>query len=446
MNFSQTINKFHYLTLGIALAVATPVLATNTDDAWILNKQGLYKISQGNTKGAIADFEKACQLDPFNDTALANLACARNNLGVKYAKQQNFKEAVRQFRNAKDQKPEDISIRLNLLSTLVTIKNVSEADREIKELLKLRPNDSDLAIKAATAYQKIENSNSAIATLQEFTERFPNDYKANYTLSRLLYLNGDLAECRFYLNRCLEMNPNDSKCSDLLSKLDKEVSIEQNTNTFTGKHFELACPDSFSEEWVEELLEQLESAYEEVGSKLNYYPEQKAKVLLFQTNDFKEVHDLPDWAGGVYDGKIKLPVPMNTIPIALKGAILHEYTHHVVFLASSGNCPIWLNEGLAQIFEKNSEDLPEIPEVYFEYDEKLQSIDEGFKSSPNRITAIKLYKLSFNTTCKLINEYGWNSVADLLRLLSIGKSFDEASSEVLGESKETIESRIIAYR
>lgn len=446
MNFSKAINKLNYLALCATITVATPIFASNADDAWILNKQGLYKISQGNTKGAIADFEKACQLDPFNDTALANLACARNNLGVNYAKQQNFKEAVRQFRNAKDQKPEDISIRLNLLSTLVTIKNVSEADREIKELLKLRPNDSDLAIKVATAYQKMENSNSAIATLQEFAERFPNDYKVNYTLSRLLYLNSDLTECSFYLNRCLEMNPNDKKCSELLNRLDKEVSIEQNTNTFTGKHFELACPDSFSEEWVEELLEQLENAYDEVGSKLNYYPEQKAKVLLFQTNDFKMVHDLPDWAGGVYDGKIKLPVPANTIPIALKGAILHEYTHHVVFLASSGNCPIWLNEGLAQIFEKNREDLPEIPEVYFEYDEKLQSIDEGFKSSPNRITAIKLYKLSFSTTCKLINEYGWNSVAELLRLLSIGKSFDEASSEVFGESKETIESRIIAYR
>ena len=90
--------------------------------------------------------------------------------------------------------------------------------------------------------------------------------------------------------------------------------------------------------------------------------------------------------------------------------------------------------------------MPEIPEVFFEYDEKLQSIDEGFKSSPNRATAIKLYKLSLNAAGKLINEYGWNSVAELLRLLSIGKSFDEAANEVLGESQETIESRIIAYK
>ena len=86
MNFSKAINKLNYLALCATITVATPIFASNADDAWILNKQGLYKISQGNTKGAIADFEKACQLDPFNDTALANLACARNNLGVNYAK------------------------------------------------------------------------------------------------------------------------------------------------------------------------------------------------------------------------------------------------------------------------------------------------------------------------------------------------------------------------
>ena len=435
-----------YLALFTALVSASPTLAGNTDDAWILNKQGLYKISQGNPEGAIADFEKACKLDPFNDTALSNLACARNNLGVNYAKQRNFKEAIRQFRNAKAQKPEDISIRLNLLSTLVTIKDAGGADKEIKELIKLRPNDSELVIKAAIAYQKIENSISAISILQEFAERFPNDSKINYTLSRFLYMNGDLTESKYYLNRSLEINPNNEKSIELLNKLNREVSLENNTNTFSGKHFELACPDSFSDEWAEELLEQLENAYEEIGSKLNFYPEQKAQVLLFQTNDFKMVHDLPDWAGGVYDGKIKLPVPANSAAIALKGAIFHEYTHHVIYLASSGNCPIWLNEGLAQIFENDSDNIPDSTEDLFEYDEKLQSIDDGFKSSPDRNTAIRLYKLSFNSSCKLINEYGWNSVAEILRLLSIGKSFDEAANEALGESKETIESRIIAYK
>lgn len=442
----KSLSVTYILTVILSFLLNSSVFASNSDDSWILNRQGLYKISQGNTESAIQDFEKACKIDPFNDTALSNLACARNNLGVIYAKKQNFKEAIRQFKNAKAQKPEDISIRLNLLSTLVTIKNHDEVDKEIKELLKLRPNDSELVIKVATAYQKIENSLSAINTLQDFVERFPDNAKVNYILARFLYLNGKLTESKYYLNRSLEIDSKDPKSLDFLKKLDKEAIIEQNNNTFSGKHFELAYPDTYSEDWAEELVEQLENAYEKVGEKLNFYPEQKAQVLLFQTNDFKSVHDLPDWAGGVYDGKIKLPVPTNSTPIALKGAILHEYAHHVIYLASQGNCPIWLNEGLAQIFEKDCDDLPEITETNSENIINFQSIDDGFKNSPDRITAIKLYRLSFILTCKLINEYSWNSVADILRLLSIGKSFSEASYEVLSEYQEDLETRIISSR
>ena len=152
-----------------------------------------------------------------------------SNLSISYAKKQNFAEAIRQFKNAKDQKPEDISIRLNLLSTLVTIKNTNDTETEIKELLKLRPNDSDIAIKAATAYQKIENTVAAISTLQEFTERNPGDAKVNATLARLLYLNGNLAESKYYITRSLELAPEDQKNLEFLTKLDKEACVEADT-------------------------------------------------------------------------------------------------------------------------------------------------------------------------------------------------------------------------
>ncbi len=446
MDFIKINHKKCLIMLFSAIALSNPIFANNSDDSWILNKQGLYKISQGDPQGAIADFEKACKLDPFNDTALSNLACARNNLGVIYAKKQNFKEAIRQFKNAKAQKPEDISIRLNLLSTLVTIKRTDEAEKEIEELIKLRPNDSELIIKAATAYQKIENSSAAINTLQNYAERYPNDSKVNYVLSKLLYLNGNLTESKYYINRSLENNSKDEKSIEFSKKLDKESSLEQTTNSYTGKHFELAYPDSFSEEWAEGINEQLENAYEEIGNKLNFYPEQKAQVLLYQTNDFKSVLDLPEWAGGVYDGKIKLPITDYSIPISLKGAIYHEYAHHVIYLAASGNCPIWLNEGLAQIFEKDIEDLSEISYNYQEEEISLKAIDKGFRSSPNRINAQKLYRYSFYATCKLINEYGWNNVSDILKSLSFGKSFDEAVNDVLEESGEDVEERIIASR
>ena len=432
------------IALSSTLILSSVAYASKTDDSWIMNRQGMYKISKGNIEGAIEDFEKACKLDPFNDTALSNLACARNNLGVSYAKKQNFKEAIRQFRNAKDQKPEDISIRLNLLSTLVTIKSVSDTEAEIKELLALRPKDSDIVIKAATAYQKIENTVEAINTLQDFVQNYPRDLKVNEALAKLLYLNGNLTESKYYIGRCLELEPDNKKNLEFLAKIDKEAIIELNTNSFSGKHFDLVCPDTFSEDWAEKLLDQLENAYEEVGSKLNYYPEQKAQVILLPTDDFKLVHDLPDWAGGVYDGKIRLPVPSNIQPRALKGAILHEYTHHVVFLASSGNCPIWLNEGLAQIFEKDCENLPEAFSTGNEEPVSLYEIDAGFKNRPDRNTAAKLYKISFTATCKFVEEYNWNRIAEILQMLSIGKTFNESLNDVLGESQAEVESRIVS--
>ena len=444
MIFYREKNKILALAAILAMLASSALFASNSDDSWILNRQGIYKISKGNTEGAIDDFEKACQIDPFNDTALSNLACARNNLGVEYAKQHRYSEAIRQFCNAKSQKPEDVSIRLNLLSTLVTVKRSSEADKEIQELIDLRPNDGDLIIKLATAYQKLENSPAAMSILQEYTERNSSDKKAYYSLSRLMYLNGNLAESRFYLTKSIDLDPNDRKSLEFLAKLDKETSVEQATNSFSGNHFELVCPESFSESWAESILEELENAYEEVGSKLNFYPEQKAYVVLLQTDDFKSVHDLPDWAGGVYDGKIRLPVPKNILPKALKGAIFHEYTHHVIYLASSGNCPVWLNEGLAQIFEKGLENLKETAEYKQDEAINLYSIDSGFRKNPDRATAANLYKLSFNATYRLISEYNWNQVADILHLLSLGKTFNEAVKDVLGESLKEVESRIIA--
>ena len=78
------------------------------EDSWVFNRQGMFKVSQGKLSEAIRDFEKACQLNPFNDTALTNLACARNNFGVLLAQQKQYDEAIRQFDAAKAQKPEDV--------------------------------------------------------------------------------------------------------------------------------------------------------------------------------------------------------------------------------------------------------------------------------------------------------------------------------------------------
>lgn len=411
-----------------------PALAGHEEESWLFNRQGMFKVSQGEHEAAIRDFEQACRLNPFNDTALANLACARNNLGVTLASKKDFKEAVRQFEAAKAQKPEDVSIRLNLLSTLVTTRNAAAVEHEAGELVKLRPNDHELVLKVAAAFQKTENPGAAIAVLQEFATRVPDNARVHAMLGRLLYRNGELGESQFHLRRSSELSPDDADTRKFLEQLEREAVIEKDLQTFTSVHFSLACPASYPEEWAEDMLEQLEEAFAEVSERLNFIPTQRSQVLIMQTKDFRMVHDLPDWAGGLYDGRIRLPVPgSNMRPAALRGAVMHEYTHHVIFLMSSGNCPVWLNEGLAQLFEKGSDSAQNYASLTPDTQtiSSLAALDAEFKASPNREQAGILYRSALVATSRIVAEFGWRSISDLLINLATGSSFDKASYEVL---------------
>lgn len=417
----------------LAQFYASPARAASEDDSWLFNRQGIFKASQGDHAAAIKDFEQACRLNPFNDAALANLACARNNMGVILASQKNYTEAIRQFNAAKAQKPEDISIRLNLLSALVTLKELSAIEREAAEILKLRPNDVETVLKVAAAFQNTENGIAAQSTLEHLADRVPDDSRVHETLGRLLYRNGELREAEYHLNRANNLkNGSDQKLKTFLEQLQKENQIQTQAREYSSIHFALTCHESFSEAWAEELLGLLEEAYEQVGERLNFYPAQRSQVLVLQTQDFHNVHDLPEWAGGVYDGKIRLPVPGSSVaPSTLNSAIRHEYTHHVVFLLSGGNCPIWLNEGLAQIFEFNSENSG-FSDGFTPDRQTLQSFAESIRKATTRSEVAKIYRHAHLAALKLLEDCGWPAISAILEKLNRGFSFEHASREILG--------------
>ena len=74
-------------------------------------------------------------------------------------------------------------------------------------------------------------------------------------------------------------------------------------------------------------------------------------MILYSGQQFQEVTDAPGWSGGIYDGKIRIPIGgIEHETPGLKRILYHEYTHAVV-RAITPRCPTWLNEGLAQHFE-----------------------------------------------------------------------------------------------
>jgi tetratricopeptide (TPR) repeat protein len=336
----------------LMIAHFAPAARAGGDEARIFNRQGVLLAQKGDINGAITAFQQAAEADSFDVNARSNLASAFNNLGVHVFQKGDLPKALSLFEKARAAKPEDVQVRLNLLAVLVSMRDIERVNREARSLLALRPNDADIMLKVANAFQRIEDSESAGNLLERVISAQPENDQALFSLGRLYYFQGNLSEARFYLERSVEASPLNASASAMLRRLSREDAVEEKLERENSVHFSLAFDEKISRDFAREILDLLEEAYHKIGDALGSYPSQRTQTLAYIPADFRTVNALPTWAGGSYDGKIRLPLPPGCRSAEqIRGAIFHEYTHHVVHSLTNGKCPLWLNEGLAQYFE-----------------------------------------------------------------------------------------------
>jgi hypothetical protein len=168
-------------------------------------------------------------------------------------------------------------------------------------------------------------------------------------------------------------------------------------------------------------------------------------VAIYKRADFKTVTDSPDWSGGVYDGKIRLPFGnMKEITPPMRGVLYHEYAHAVVFDLTRGNCPLWLNEGIAQMFELTQFKRPT--------DEAGRASGKGsaddFKkleksfSKLSSAEASLAYRQSYSMVNYIVATYGWHRVKQMLIDLGEGMKIDEAVADALSDYSLTYDGLI----
>lgn len=177
--------------------------------------------------------------------------------------------------------------------------------------------------------------------------------------------------------------------------------------------------------------------YKEVGSKLDCFPDHQISISIINTDNAPVQIDLPTWASGCYDGHILLKYCSDGEPElgVLLTLIRHEWTHLLVDMLTDGNCPLWLNEGLAQTvarpllsFEKlaleqadQNDTLPTLNELSQPFAEK--------SASERKIT----YLQSAAIVSSLIDEFGFHSIRNLLQLLQNDTPIDIALRLIYGK-------------
>ena len=267
------------------------------------------------------------------------------------------------------------------------------------------------------SYFKLGNYTAAVENFEKALDADSNDFVAHKALAFSYYQMDRLEKSLEHAGKGLAIHP-DQELQTLLERLSKENRSQRNYIEESTTHFKVLY-DGYEHGKIDRTVTGiLEDAYRFVGKELNHFPADSVTVILNTNSDFFDTTGAPHWSGGIYDGKIRIPVRgAERQGEVLKKVLFHEYTHAVVH-SITPQCPLWINEGLAEYF---STSYPrKIGQVI-----PLRALENSFSGLSARDAGIA-YQESYSAVSYLIEKYGLFRIKEMLESLSKGADLDQA--------------------
>jgi tetratricopeptide (TPR) repeat protein len=310
---------------------------------------------------------------------------------------------------------------------LKAVEKLKEGDYEgaIKYLKELSEKDKRVLADIGLLYIKLTDYDNGITFLEEALKQETLKHTDNELLTRkalafAYYKKDDLDKSLLNIEKCLAIK----KEPELLAIHDRLMREKSTQQGFIGEstmHFKVMF-DGYEHSGISRMvIGILEDAYKHVGSELNYFPSQPVTVILYTTKAFHDTTHAPEWAGGLYDGKIRVPVKgVEGNEEILKKVLFHEYTHAVVH-SITPVCPLWVNEGLAEYFSKK---YPKrIGQVV-----PLNLLERSFSWLGGGRVGIAYWE-SYSAVSFLIEKYSASNIKDFLYSLAKGNDINTAFSD-----------------
>jgi tetratricopeptide (TPR) repeat protein len=192
----------------------------------------------------------------------------------------------------------------------------------------------------------------ARTALQEAVQLNPKLTAAALLLGDITYRMGDLETAVRTYEAALEVEPNNAQIQGRLESWRKEAALHNRFQQSLSPHFTVLFEGPAEQRLAAAAVDALEAAYWRIGTTLLAYPSGIITVVLYTDEQFRDITRSPTWAGGVFDGKIRVPMrgALND-PRQLEKVLAHEFTHALVKSLAPRGVPTWVNEGLAVVFE-----------------------------------------------------------------------------------------------
>lgn len=302
--------------LGLLSASALCAPPARLDDVQTLNDKAGAALAEGRPAEAVLLLESALRQRPADEVLVANLAWAYFQRGKSRLSAFDDEGALVDYAKAAETNPAEPGFALHHATLALQLFRLGEALSVLE------------------------------TALAEHAEH-----------GQLHLLHGDVLALRDELDPAVEAyglavrhGADDvlSAARSALARAQRQAAVERDYASHASDTFLIRHPAGTNHL---DLVPVLDRARVEVCQALDAWPSDRALVVLYPPEAFREVTGTHEWVGGLFDRKIRLPIhDASAEAEQIEAAFRHEFAH---LLVSERNprCPTFLNEGLAQWVE-----------------------------------------------------------------------------------------------
>lgn len=326
--------------------------------------------------------------------------------------------------------------------------NVGRARDYFENALRFQPENSTILVYYSALLVRTGNAAQALSYGQRAVRSAPESADAYTMLGYAQFACDRTKEAVESWKHSLALRP-DPAVEQLLGKAQREQTVESDFSQGESSHFVLHYEGKqTSETFRGQILEALESDYDDLSRDLGNPPHDSISVTLYTEQAFFDVTHAPSWSGAINDGKLRIPVNgLNSVTPELRRVLKHELAHSFINHLSAGRCPAWLHEGIAQMLEPNTlgADGHALALVFKTQQEiPLNALEASFTNFSG-VQAYVAYAESLATVSYINETYGMGDIQRILQRLSEGNSTEAALRATIHSDYGQLESELTKY-
>lgn len=371
---------------------------------------------------ALGDLQRIMELDPADTRPRLEIAIVYTKLAGEFLDRFDTPSAVAALRKARQYDPG----RRDVLRALAKISLQEGRAREA----------AGKPLEAIGYYRNALEIDSA-------------NIEADLLIGQLYYSREEFALAKLHLEHARDLATSRIQGLDeLLAKVTREFEASRGYATVEADGFLVRFEGAQRYDLFYQIQPHLVNARDRASRIFERKAQHPLSVIIYAEGDFSHAVSAPDWAGGVFDGKIRIrDVQLRATPDVLEKTLRHEVAHAVLEDVAPGRIPGWVHEGIAKYMEGNAWDAPAdatylLTAIRAGRRVRLAELSGTFADYPKGADVRLAYAEASAAIRYLVAIYGEPVLADLVTLLATGRSIEEAVDSITFYDLDTFQTRI----